>query len=197
MSGYNVVSASGDHTAKLWDTSALLLHTGTKIIDAEGSQEPLMRTYTGHSGGLSCMQFNLETRTLLTGSSDKTIRNWDLETGATVSVLYGSSPIENRADEPYANEVSFLSSPDWSVTDSSHTLIQRPQGGHVGSLHFLGHALAAGYGDGLIRLFDLRSGQCHRTFVGHLGTVTTVTFDDNEIISGSLDKTIKVSVLVM
>lgn len=39
----------------------------------------------------------------------------------------------------------------------------------------------------------VRTGQAHRTLHGHTGPVTCLQFDETHIISGSLDKSIRVS----
>ena len=38
----------------------------------------------------------------------------------------------------------------------------------------------------------MRTGQAHRTLVGHTGPVTCVQFDELHLVSGSLDKSIRV-----
>jgi division protein 1 len=54
-------------------------------------------------------------------------------------------------------------------------------------------ALACGTADGMVRLWDLRSGQVHRSLVGHTGPVTALQFDDVHLITGSADRSIRVS----
>jgi len=39
----------------------------------------------------------------------------------------------------------------------------------------------------------VRTGQAHRTLIGHTGPVTCVQFDEYHLVSGSLDKSIRVS----
>ena len=39
----------------------------------------------------------------------------------------------------------------------------------------------------------VRTGQAHRTLVGHTAPVTCLQFDEQYIVTGSLDKTIRVS----
>jgi division protein 1 len=46
-----------------------------------------------------------------------------------------------------------------------------------------------------ISLTSVRTGQSHRTLVGHTAPVTCVQFDELHIVSGSLDKTIRVGSL--
>lgn len=38
----------------------------------------------------------------------------------------------------------------------------------------------------------VRTGQAHRTLVGHTGPVTTLQFDEYHLISGSLDRSVRV-----
>lgn len=183
------MSGSGDHTAKLWDISALeVLENITSPLDKDTSnsirnednfdvnadRDCLIKTFYGHSGGVTCVQF--ESGTLLTGSVDKSIKSWDMETGSNISTL-----------------TDF----DSDSISSAHTLSLSDEGkSHIGSLHFYQHALAAGFGDGIVRLFDLRSQKCHRALEGHLATVTGLMFDDFEIITGSLDRTVRVILCV-
>ena len=39
----------------------------------------------------------------------------------------------------------------------------------------------------------MRTGQAHRTLIGHTAPVTCLQFDENNIVTGSLDKTIRAS----
>lgn len=41
----------------------------------------------------------------------------------------------------------------------------------------------------------VRTGQAHRTLLGHTGPITCLQFDEIHIASGSLDKTLKVFVI--
>lgn len=38
----------------------------------------------------------------------------------------------------------------------------------------------------------VRTGQAHRTLIGHTGPVTCLQFDETHIVSGSLDKTLRI-----
>jgi WD40 repeat protein len=39
----------------------------------------------------------------------------------------------------------------------------------------------------------VRTGQAHRTLTGHTAPVTCLQFDENNIVTGSLDRTVRVS----
>lgn len=43
----------------------------------------------------------------------------------------------------------------------------------------------------------MRSGQVHRSLVGHTGAVTCLQFDDVHLVTGSLDRSIRVSLLTL
>ena len=66
-----IVSASGDRTIKVWNTSSC----------------EFVRTLNGHKRGIACLQYH--DRLVVSGSSDNTIRLWDIECGACLRVLEG------------------------------------------------------------------------------------------------------------
>lgn len=65
-----IVSASGDRTIKVWNTSSC----------------EFVRTLNGHRRGIACLQY--KDRLIVSGSSDNTIRLWDIE-GVCLRVLEG------------------------------------------------------------------------------------------------------------
>lgn len=56
----------------------------------------------------------------------------------------------------------------------------------------VGERVVSGSYDHLVKVWALASGECLRTLAGHQEPVLTVAFDDDKIISGAADKTIKV-----
>ena len=46
-----------------------------------------LRTLTGHTGGVWCSQ--MAVATVISGSTDRTLRVWDAESGECVHTLYG------------------------------------------------------------------------------------------------------------
>ena len=62
----------------------------------------------------------------------------------------------------------------------------------VGAVQFWGYALVSGSGDGAVRMWDMRTGQAHRTLVGHTAPVTCLQFDELHVVTGGLDKTVRV-----
>jgi len=62
----------------------------------------------------------------------------------------------------------------------------------IGAVQSWEYALVSGSGDGAVRMWDMRTGQAHRTLLGHTGPVTCLQFDEIHVVSGSLDKSVRV-----
>ncbi|KAF2273497.1 mitochondrial division protein-like protein 1 [Westerdykella ornata] len=121
--------------------------------------------------------------TLVSGSADKTLRQWDLVKGRCVQTLdvlwaaaQATAALNTNANDPWRQT--------GRVTDASADF--------VGALQVFDAALACGTADGMVRLWDLRSGQVHRSLVGHTGPVTALQFDDVHLVTGSLDRSIRI-----
>lgn len=122
--------------------------------------------------------------TLVSGSADKTLRQWDLVKGRciqTLDVLWAAA----QASASLSTEESTWR-PTGRGTDTNADF--------VGALQVFDAALACGTADGMVRLWDLRSGQVHRSLVGHTGAVTCLQFDDVHLVTGSADRSIRVCI---
>ena len=123
--------------------------------------------------------------TLVSGSADKTLRQWDLVKGRcvqTLDVLWAAAQ---------ASASMTTSDAQWKPTGTGRGMDSNAD--FVGALQVFDAALACGTADGMVRLWDLRSGQVHRSLVGHTGPITCLQFDDVHIVTGSLDRSIRVS----
>ncbi|KAI7821538.1 WD40-repeat-containing domain protein [Gamsiella multidivaricata] len=129
-------------------------------------------TLNSHTGPVTCLYY--EDQKLLSGSNDKTIKEWDMTTGQcvlTMDLLWAMGTSNSWADWM-----------DYDLTTNRF----------VGSLQFWQYALCSGTIDGALRMWDLRSGQSHRTLVGHTGPVTSLQFDEYHVVSGSMDKSVRI-----
>lgn len=194
-----VATGSMDASIRLWDLSKADYSPRENRFskgndDAEGAEkggEP-----PPHPSSMQdCPLFSLEAHvdevtalhfrgdTLVSGSADKTLRQWDLVKGRcvqTLDVLWAAaqaSATMNSADG------------QWRATGR----LPDASADFVGAVQCFDAALACGTADGMVRLWDLRSGQVHRSLVGHTGPVTCLQFDDVHLVTGSLDRSIRVS----
>ncbi|KAK6497697.1 Mitochondrial fission protein, variant 2 [Arthrobotrys musiformis] len=165
------------------DMSAISSPTGPR--SSAGTQDCHLLTLDSHIGEVTALYF--QNGTLVSGSADKTLRQWDLSTGRCVQTL----DILWTASSTAASEDS-----GWSFASlgrsNSRSNLPEANADFVGALQCFDAALACGTADGLVRLWDLRSGQVHRSLVGHTGPVTALQFDDTYLVTGSMDRSIRI-----
>jgi division protein 1 len=159
---------------------------------------PCIRLFEGHSKAVTALYF--EDECLVTGASDKTLRQWDLATGQcvmTMDILWAISHpqptisgtgIPNHLFPSAAASAGHFAVPTPPSADGSWDMYED----FVGGVQFWGYGLVSGSGDGAVRMWDMRTGQAHRTLMGHTGPVTCLQFDEMHIVSGSLDKSIRI-----
>ncbi|KAL0950601.1 hypothetical protein HGRIS_007393 [Hohenbuehelia grisea] len=157
--------------------------------------DPCVRVLEGHSKGVTALYF--EDNCLVTGASDKTLRQWDLQTGQcvmTMDILWAIShppTTFGNGSMPFAGAAAAAGTfavPTPPYADGSWEMYED----FVGGVQFWGYGLVSGSGDCAVRMWDMRTGQAHRTLHGHTGPVTCLQFDELHIVSGSLDKTIRI-----
>lgn len=137
---------------------------------------------------------NFRGSTLVSGSADKTLRQWDLEKGRcvqTLDVLWAAA--QANTVNPPASSGGGDGGGWWRPTAGR---VQDAQADFIGALQVFDAALAVGTADGMVRLWDLRSGHVHRSLVGHTGPVTALQFDDVYLVTGSHDRSIRVSLTI-
>jgi small GTP-binding protein len=170
---------------------------------ADASEQVAEITIQLNSKSVDILQyaFSPDGKRALTGSKDRNIRLWDLETGVCLREFEGHSAEETCVAWSLDQRLAISGSQDrtmlvWDV-DTGRCL--RVFGGHFGSVNAVAwsadqrHALS-GSGDNSVRLWDVETARCLQVFEGHTERINDVAYgaDQSQILSASHDRTIRV-----
>jgi len=160
---------------------------------------PLLR-FTGHSEGVRSVAIAPDGRTALSGSQDKTLKLWDLNTGRELRTFTGHlGPVLCVAIAP-DGRTALSGSQDKTLKlwDLNTGKVQHTFPGHLQDVMSVaiapgGRTALSGSADNTLKLWDLNTGEELRTFPGHSEFVYSVAIapDGRTALSGSQDKTLK------
>ncbi len=164
-----------------------------------------LRCLTGHTAAVECVVFSSDGLRALSGSQDKTIRLWDLETGETIRqfaenpqhvfgvALSADGKQALSAGSDHANRDFAVRL--WGVEDGKEI---RRFAGHTDQVWNVifspdGNRVLSWSQDGTLRLWDLKTGAELQKLAGHEGGVRWGAFapDGRRILSGGFDATLR------
>jgi len=166
-----------------------------------------VQTFQGHSELVRSVTISPDSQILASSSPDKTIKLWNLETGALLYTLEGhSSVVISVAFSPDGKTLASASNLEvgdgniklWDVHTGKlkRVLSKGLLSLRVSCVTFSpdGQTLASGNIDTTIKLWRLNSGKVHSTLKGHGWDVNSVAFsrDGKILVSGGLDGAIKI-----
>ena len=157
-------------------------------------------TLRGHASDVNSVDFSPEGDKLASGSDDKTIKVWDVNSKEEILTLQGHSGwIWDVTFSPDGQTLATTSYDEtiklWNLSTGEEIRTLKGHSAGVTSVAFSqdGKTLASGSLDRTIKLWDLDTGKQIQTLKGHSKGVTSVDFsaDGFTLASGSWDKTIK------
>ena len=155
----------------------------------------------GHSGIMESICYSLDGKYIASGSSDRTVKIWKLETGRELRTLRGHSDrVNSVCYSPDGKAVASGSRDDtiklWDVASGECIKTLTEHKGSVESIVYNsdGKYLASGSFDHTIKLWDVASGNCIKTLEGHTNSVVAISYspDEKYLVSCSWDDTIKI-----
>jgi WD40 repeat protein len=161
----------------------------------------LEQTLEGHSDWVRSVAFSPDGSKLASGSSDRTVRVWNVATGQVEQTL------EGHLDSVW----SVVFSPDGSKVASGsrdHTVrvwnvatgqVEQTLEGHSRSVFSVGFSpdgskVTSGSDDGTVCIWNVATGQAEQTLEDHSNSVSSVVFspDGSKLASGSDDRTVRI-----
>ncbi len=183
-SGGQLVSASSDGTARVWDAET-------------GSELTVLR---GHEGAVRMAAFSPDGRRIVTASVDKTARVWNAEDGAEIAVLEGHVRLVRHALFSPDGRRIVTASDDWTALlwDATNTTRIGSLLGHTDVINAIafsndGRYVATASKDATARLWDGSSGAAIAVLKGHGSNVRDVAFspDGRSLVTASDDGTVR------
>lgn len=173
--GATVASGSMDHTIRVWnfkDRSASVLR--------------------GHTEWVNCVKIDAASRTLLSCSDDCTIRLWDLDTMRCIKVFHGhAAQVQQVVPMPIGFDLDPAVDPS-AAADSTDLVTWTYDDPNDADRPPPPRYMVTGALSGNIRLWDIHSGRCLRTFFGHIEGVWGLAADTLRVVSGANDGMIKI-----
>ncbi len=158
----------------------------------------------GHLGSVHSVAFSPNGRFALSGSSDNTLKLWDVATGKELRSFSGHANVVSSVAFSPDGRFALSGSEDstlklWEIATGKE--LRSLGGNNSGLLSYLlsvafspdGRFALSGSYDNTLKLWELATGKELRSFSGHAGWVNSVAFspDGRLVLSGSNDKTLK------
>ncbi|MEH2059583.1 MAG: serine/threonine-protein kinase [Nostoc sp.] len=182
---------------------AMGMECKTQNLKIPNSPWRCLHTLTGHSGTLSSVNtlaISPDSHTLASGSDDKIVKLWDLNTKKVLASFSGHSQAVKSVTFSPDGQILATASDDktiklWQVETLEEICTLLGHSHAVKSVAFSpdGQILASGSWDKTIKLWDVNTGREIATIAGHQLQVNSVAFspDGKLLASASYDRTIR------
>ncbi|MEM7585235.1 MAG: caspase family protein [Acidobacteriota bacterium] len=187
-------------------TLAALLLVQLWVPPPTAAQEegPAFVLQNGHSSAIRSLAISPNGESLASGSDDRTVKLWQVETGKLIRTLEGHTEGVNSV--AFSPNGRLLASGSGSVPRGPNTVklwevatgnLLRTLEGHRGFVKSVafspnGRLLASGGVEGTVKLWEVATGKLLRTLEGHGGSVKSVAFspEGHSLASASDDSTV-------
>ena len=188
-----------------FDSTILVSGSVDKSIRIWNFEDKSTCVLRGHEDWVNSVKVDTASRTVFSASDDLTVRLWDLDTKTTIKIFNGHVgqvqqvlPLPREFDFDEADSESEPDDHDDSASiDSVQSGVVTPPRSVVGPMTTSTRVdppryMLTGALDSTVRLWNVATGKCVRTFFGHVEGVWALAADTLRIVSGAEDRTVKV-----
>lgn len=218
-----IASGSDDRSVRIWDLqgeclatlphdsivfSILFSHDGKKIITGDYGVLSVWNLETfqsemsirGHESSIFCLSMSQDNQRVVSCSSDKTIRMWDIRSKGHILHLASHSKIINSFNLSENAQRAVTASRDnslmlWDTATGKRIMILHGHEQHARSACFSasGSRIISVADDKTVKIWDSQDGKCIQQLSGHEKNATSVfaTQDGQWIVSGDRDGSIR------
>ncbi|KAI9731251.1 MAG: hypothetical protein M1818_007876 [Claussenomyces sp. TS43310] len=184
-----LASGSIDHSVKIWNF-----------------EDKSTFSLKGHADWVNAVKIDSESRTVFSASDDCTVRLWDLDTKRCIKVFEGHVgqvqqvlplPADYEPEDADVEDKDDGTSSNSSTTDLRDSALRASYGTAFTSCSGVKRPLPPRYMltgalDSTVRLWDVSTGKCLKTFFGHVEGVWALAGDTLRVVSGAEDRMVKV-----
>jgi WD40 repeat protein len=164
-----------------------------------------VRTFQGHGAGVFCVDFAPDGRNIASGSWDKTIKLWDVQSGGLLKTLTGhKSTIESLAFSPDGDYIAACEYWDnkvtvWDVKAAQPVVKKELNCALCVAFSPTGDYVASGDAYGQVHILNVKNGEWVKKFRSHKGflgfvRINAVAFspDGKHVVVGADNESVNV-----
>ncbi len=157
------------------------------------------RTLQGHSDSIWAIAFSPDSTKLVSGSSDRTIKIWDTQTGQCLKTLYEHTrPILSVAFSPNNEIIASCGGHSvikiWDITEGKSKFTIHEKASYIIQFSPDSLYLASGHTSGMVKIWDINKGQCIETLGKYGKPIISMAFsnDGKYLAYGCYDGTVNI-----
>ena len=205
----NKLTTTNQSTKLTLSKSKSLLNIANKLLSKKDigkliesfKFKPFIKREKGHSSSISSVAISPDGKTIVSGSWDKTIKIWDMQSGEYLHTLEGHmDSVYSIAISPDGNRMVSGSSDEtikiWDMQSGEYLNTLEGHSSYVESVVISpdGKTIVSGDHNGTIKIWDMKNTKCLNTLKLHSGYVRSVAISLNgkTIVSVSDDEIIRI-----
>ncbi|MCJ1438419.1 hypothetical protein MMC27_007807 [Xylographa pallens] len=200
---------SGGVIALHFDSTILASGSTDKTIRIWNFEDKSTCVLRGHEDWVNAVKVDSASRTVFSASDDCTVRLWDLDKKSTIKIFKGHvgqvqqvlplpaefdyDETDYEADSDDHDDLSSVASDHHGVVTPPSSVTGTSAAGFTSSMNAPApRYMLTGALDSTVRLWNVSTGKCLRTFFGHVEGVWALAADTLRVVSGAEDRTVKV-----